>query len=180
MYYYLNTILKKEATLIEFQGNTDRLFDYFVRDAIDGEFLKYVELKGIAQEGMNEEDIEKCDFLSGIVGLPIFSERFVEKSSSLLNQECMFYPIEIKCKNKVKTFYLTKINCYQQWIDYDNSGFRTLVDGSKMLDKPIVTKAIHNDFYLIKDTITKSRWAASENLKKFVEEHKLNIEFEIV
>ena len=52
MYYYLKTILKKEETLIVFQGNTDRLFDYFVRDAIDGKFLNYVGLKGIAQEGM--------------------------------------------------------------------------------------------------------------------------------
>lgn len=180
MYYYLKTILKKEDTLIVFQGNTDRLFDYFVRDAIDGEFLNYVELKGTAQEGMKEEDLEKCDFLSGIVGIPIFSERFVEKFSSLLNQECMFYPIEIKCKNRVKTFYLTKINCYQEWIDYDNSGFRILVDGSKMLTKPIVTKVFRNEFYLTRDKITKSRWVASEKLKKFVEEHKLNVEFEIV
>lgn len=42
--------------------------------------MNYVELKGTAQGGMKEEDLEKCDFLSGIIGIPIFSERFVEKS----------------------------------------------------------------------------------------------------
>ena len=130
-YYYMSSMLKKAETLIEFQKQTDRLFDFFLLDSINGDFLNHIKLKGFSQEDMNEEDLEKCDFLRGVINIPIFSERFVAQFSSLLKHEVAFYPIEIKCKERVKLFYLAKINKHLRWIDYDKSGSRILFDGTK-------------------------------------------------
>ena len=176
-YYGIDTILKRDETYIEFQSGEKRIFDYFVMDAIDDKFLNYVKIVGIAQQNMKEKELDKCDYLDPLSGPPIFSERFVETFSALLTQDVEFRPAEIWCKSKSKQFFLAKIKRCIDWIDYENSGCMILSDGVKILNTPVVSKAVSEEFFLAKDSITKTRWVASEEFKKLVVKNKMNMKF---
>lgn len=167
--YYIQSILNKPETLIVFQGNTDRLVKYFVLNDDDGKFLQFSKLVGVAQKDLREEDLKKCDYLQGIVGVPIFSSRFVNELSYILENEVVFFPIEIQCKGAVEEFYLAKIENYMSLIDYEKSGFRTLRDGSKILSHPRVIHNSLDNFLIARDEKNKSEWIVSEKLKKIAE-----------
>ena len=178
-YYHVISGLKKPETLIEFegQGRVARLFNYFISNSNDGKFLKYTTPVGIAQEDMRESDLEKLDYLDAVIGIPIFSERFVETLGSLLAQEAEFHPAEIICKRKTKTFYLTRIIRFEEWIDRDKSDYVTLDDGVKILSSTnVVTKNVQSEFYLARDTVH-TNWVASEKLKRLAEQYKMNMVF---
>ena len=177
-YYEILSGLKKPETLIEFEGKgrADRLFGYFISDTLDGKFLEYTTPIGVAQEDMKESDLDKLDYLDAVIGIPIFSEKVVDKFSLLLAHEVKFYPIEIKCKSKTKTFFLTKIIRYEAWIDHDKSEYRTLFDGSKLL-RSIATKSTESEFYFAKDTVSVTDWAVSEKFKRLIEKNGMKMRF---
>lgn len=176
--YYIQPILNKPETLIVFQGNTDRIVKYFVLNNHDDNFLHFSKLVGVAQKDLKEKDLKRCDYLQGIVNIPIFSSRFVNELSCILKNEIAFYPIEIQCKGISEEFYLAKIKNYMNLIDYEKSGFRTLRDGSRILSYPkIILHNLSDDFLIARDEKNKSEWIVSEHLKKIVEETGLKMKF---
>jgi hypothetical protein len=177
MYYNMETILKKSETLIEFQGDSKRLYDYFIHDSKDNNFLKYIKLFGIAQCDMKEKDLEICDYLSGMIDIPIFSNHFFDKFSKLLSSDVEFYPLEIRCKNLTKQFYLAKIIRYENWIDFDKSEQREITKGIKLLSHPITPVVLQENFYFLRDSIVKNRWIVSEKFKNLVEENGMKLKF---
>lgn len=177
MNYRLRTILNKPETLINFSGNNDRLVRYFVLNKDDGKFLQFSKVSGTAQKNLQDADLEICDYLQGIVGIPIVSERFVEKLAPVLEEQVTFFPIEVKAKDKTLTFFLTKINNYMDLIDYEKSGFRLLEDGTKILSTPRIIKQSLQEYYIARDKKTMSEWIVSEKLKTLVERHKLKMKF---
>ena len=91
--YYIQSIVNKSETLIVFQGNTDRLVKCFVLNDNNDIFLQFSKLVGVAQRNLREKDLRMCDYLQGIVGIPIFSSRFMNEFSPILNNEVDFYPM---------------------------------------------------------------------------------------
>ena len=110
--YEIRSILRKRETIIMFKGkgNNDRLLDFFILNQGDGRFLQYTRLRGIAQCDMKENDLERCDFLHSFLPCPIFSQRFVEKMSSILKDVVTFYPIDIYCGDKSKMFFIALLS----------------------------------------------------------------------
>ena len=149
--YCIQSILSKPEALIVFQGNIDRLVKYFVLNEDNGSFLQFSRLVGVAQKKLSKKDLKTCDYLEGIVGIPIFSSRFINVFSHILNDDVDFYPIEIQCGEVVQEFYLAKIKNYMNLINYEESGFRTLRDGSKILSHPIIIHNSLDDFLIARD-----------------------------
>lgn len=177
MNYRIRTILSKSETLVVFSGNSDRIVKYFVLGNGDGKFLQFSKLVATTQNDLQDSDLEVCDYLQAVIGIPIFSKRFVDTMASALGEEVMFFPIEIQAKKKILTFFLTKINNYKSLIDYEKSGFRLLQDGSKILSTPRIFKESLEEYYIARDNQTMSEWIISEKFKDLVEKHKLKMKF---
>lgn len=175
--YYIQSIVNKSETLIIFQGNTDRLVKCFVLNDNNDKFLQFSKLVGVAQRNLREKDLRMCDYLQGIVGIPIFSSRFMNEFSPILNNEVDFYPIEIQCNGIVEEFYLAKIKNYIDLIDYEKSGFRTLRDGSKILSHPRVINKSLDNFLIARDKENKSEWVVSEEFKNIADRTGLKMKF---
>ena len=175
--YEIRSILRKRETIIMFKGkgNNDRLLDFFILNQGDGRFLQYTRLRGIAQCDMKENDLERCDFLHSFLPCPIFSQRFVEKMSSILKDVVTFYPIDIYCGDKSKMFFIAKINNYIDLINHEKSEALKLENRNDLFMIPIVANENLGNFLIARDTKEVVFWGISEELKVIIIREKFKM-----
>lgn len=139
-----------------------------------------MKFSGIAQGGFTYKLLSQTDYLvnSRFGGIPIFSERFINKTSQYLSDKIDFHLCKIFFNKESYNFYLGKIKHILPIIDYKKSGYRQLADGRKILSDPVVIKEdIDDKLLIIRDSTYKSIFVASDLFKQIIEKEKLNIGF---
>ena len=75
-------------------------------------------------------------------------------------------------------FFLCQLKNILPIIDYENSTYRVLIDGSKILDDPIVIKSdVDERLLMVRDSKSPSIVVVSDLFKEVVEQEDLNIRF---
>ena len=178
--YFLTTVVNKKDTLIELNGSYDKMAKYFFSDIEDKRYFENVKFSGIAQKGFTHKLLSQTDYLinARFGGIPVFSERFIEKTRLYLSDKISFYPCQILLNNKSYNFFLCRIKQIMPVIDYEKSGYRILSDGNKIVDEPIIIKEnVDEELLIVRDSTYKSKIIVSNLFKKIVEKEQLNVGF---
>lgn len=180
MWYFLTTVVNKKDTLIELNGSYDKMAKYFFSDIEDKRYFENVKFSGIAQKGFTHKLLSQTDYLinARFGGIPVFSERFIERTRLYLSDKISFYPCQILLNNKSYNFFLCRIKQIMPVIDYEKSGYRILSDGNKIVDEPIIIKKnVNEELLIVRDSTYKSKIIVSNLFKKIVEKEQLNVGF---
>lgn len=169
MWYFLTTVVNKKDTLIELNGSYEKMAKYFFSDIEDKRYFENVKFSGIAQKGFTHKLLSQTDYLinARFGGIPVFSERFIERTRLYLSDKISFYPCQILLNNKSYNFFLCRIKQIMPVIDYEKSGYRILSDGNKIVE----SRTINNS------SLTFSLIIISNLFKKIVEKEQLNVGF---
>ena len=166
MWFFLRKSINKKDTFVTLNGSYDKLSRYFFSDIEDEKYIVNVKFSGVAQN-------------SRFGGIPLFSQRFMERTKQYLSGKIDFHPCQILLNDVTYVFYLGRIKCIKPIIDYEKSGYRILTDGSRILSEPKVIKdSIDEEMLIVRDAIYKSTFAVSELFKRMVEKEKLNVGFD--
>lgn len=180
MWYFLTTAINKKETLIELNGSYEKMSKYFFSDIEDKKYFDNVKFSGIAQKGFTHKLLAQTDFLinARFGGIPVFSERFMERTNQYLSDKINFYPCQILLNEKSYNFFLCRVKHIMPIIDYEKSGYMMLSDGSKIVDEPIIIKEdVDEDLLIVRDSTYKSIIVVSDLFKQIVENEKLNVGF---
>ena len=180
MWYFLTTVVNKKDTLIELNGSYEKMAKYFFSDIEDKRYFENVKFSGIAQKGFTHKLLSQTDYLinARFGGIPVFSERFIERTRLYLSDKISFYPCQILLNNKSYNFFLCRIKHIMPVIDYEKSGYRILSDGNKIVDEPIIIKEnVDEELLIVRDSTYKSKIIVSNLFKKIVEKEQLNVGF---
>ena len=111
-------------------------------------------------------------------GIPVFSERFMKKTKKVLSDKVDFYPCQILLNEKSHNFFLCRVKQSMPIINYGESGYRMLSDGSKIVNDAIVIKEdVDEKLLIVRDSTYKSKIVVSDLFKQIVENEKLNVGF---
>jgi hypothetical protein len=180
MWYFLETVINKKETLIDLNGSYDKMTKYFFSDIEDKKYIDNVKFSGVAQKGLTHKLLSQTDYLKNarFGGIPLFSERFMEKTNQYLSDKINFYPCQILLNEESYNFHLCRVKHIMPIIDYEKSGYRMLTDGSKILSEPIIIKEdIDEKLLIVRDSTYKSTFVVSDLFKQIVENEKLKIGF---
>lgn len=177
MWYFFDTPQKDGIVYLD--GSYDKMAKLFFSESASSE-LDNIVFNASSKGEISPGILQKTDFLKNarFGGIPIFSERFKEKMSKYLANQVCFYPCCVTVDNEQSTFFLCRIKNVVPIIDYENSAFRILTDGSQILDDPIVIKDdIEEALLIVQDTMYPSVIVVSDLFKKFAEKEGMNIIF---
>jgi hypothetical protein len=133
MLYRLEPILLSPYAIIDMEKFNKKYYEYFIQNTGDGKFLNYVTIEFKAQEDYNQNNIIKEDFLNCSTPIPVFSERFVNCLKNDLIAEMDFIKCSVKCDEKIFEYYIGNIKKSKKLVDKENSEYRELRDGSKVI-----------------------------------------------
>ncbi|BDR57689.1 hypothetical protein [Xylocopilactobacillus apicola] len=111
------------------------------------------------------------DYLSANIGIPIFSCRAKSVFETKIPTEISFY----ECIIDDEFFFFGKIEKYLPIIDEERTTFRTLLDGSRVIDEPIYKT--DDDFFITRDKVFCEQLVVSQKFVDLCREEKLNINF---
>lgn len=180
MWYFLESKINKEETFIELEGSYNKLTAYFFSNIQDNKYVDNMRFSGIAQKGFTHNLLSKTDYLinTRFGGIPIFSERFMEKTSQYLSDKIDFYSCKILLNKEYYNFYIGRIRHILPIIDYEKSGYRQLANGDKILSEPTIIKEdVDERLLIVRDSTYKSIFVVSDLFKQIVEKEKLQIGF---
>lgn len=181
MWFFLRKSINKKDTFVTLNGSYDKLSRYFFSDIEDEKYIVNVKFSGVAQKGFTHQLLAQADYLenSRFGGIPLFSQRFMERTKQYLSGKIDFHPCQILLNDVTYVFYLGRIKCIKPIIDYEKSGYRILTDGSRILSEPKVIKAsIDEKMLIVRDATYKSTFVVSELFKQMVEKEKLKVGFD--
>ncbi len=179
MLYQLRTITKKSDAIIDLKSNSSKIFNYFVSNEGDGNFLNFTTVSFTTQDGYTIEDLKKSDFLQPSSNILVFSKKAKELIDLEVGNELIFYPCIVYYRNEKFDFFVCKITSYEFLVNDKTSKFRTLTDGREVLSFPVFNRTEEN-FYIAKDQKFKHIYAISEKFANLINEHKLNIDLAIL
>jgi hypothetical protein len=180
MWYFLQSILNKPNTFIEINGSHGSMTKYFLSNVDNEKFIDNVKFSAVAQSGFTKKTLLDMDYLHDIRmgNIPVFSERFVDSMNEYLHQMVDFYPCRVLLNGDDYQFYISRIKQVLSVIDKDASGYRTLTDGSKIIDEPIIIKqTIEQSLLIVRDADYKSIVIVSELFKDIATKKKLKMKF---
>lgn len=180
MWYFLESKINKKETYVELNGSYDKLTSYFFSNIENKKDVDNMKFSGIAQKGFTYKLLSQTDYLvnARFGGIPIFSERFMKKTSQYLSDKIDFHLCKILLNEKSCNFYLGKIKHILPIIDYEKSGYRQLANGHKILSEPTIIKEdIDEKLLIIRDSTYKSIFVVSDLFKQIIEKEKLKIGF---
>jgi hypothetical protein len=176
MLYRLEPILFSPYAIIDMERFNKKYYEYFIQNTGDGKFLNYITISFKAQEDYNQNNIIKEDFLSCSTPIPIFSERFVNCLKNDLIDEMDFIKCCVKCNEKIFEYYIGKIKKTKELVDKENSEYRELRDGSKVIHSMKYHKNIkEDDFIIARDTINIFVFLVNDRFKELIEKNNINI-----
>lgn len=167
--------LKLDGGLIDFIDTKSRLSSFFIWNEGDGKFLNFSKPRGIAQKSLHFDKLKNSDYLPANLGIPILSKKSKEIFEKKIPSEMSFHECVIECNGSEETFFLCKIKKYLSIIDEDKSSFRTLLDGSQLLD--IAAYKYDESFFIARDKIFCEKLIVSQKFVDICNEEKIYIDF---
>ena len=170
-FYELFTTVWHPDAMIDISDNDHHIFDFFISCTGNGKFLESARLTAKAQEGYTRNNITTTDYLEASIGVPVFSERFVDTLGEQVKEDVDFFECFVQCNREEFLFYVGKVKrIISNLIDQENSLYMTLTDGEQILKRAIFIEQIDTPFFLARDMDFKTRWVVSEEFKDLVKE----------
>ena len=177
--FQINTTLNHPDNMAGFMKNGHEIFNYFRLDKGEEESIKRRRLDFVAGTGYTLKNIKKTDYIESPCAL-LFSKQFVEKVGNELKEELQFLPCNLICENVNLEWYAAKILKKIPIIDKENSTYRTLTDGEKILKFAKFRKDIEEIFFVAKDNESITDFAVSEMFMELCKKNNLLIRFKEV
>lgn len=175
--FNLASVIDGEDCLVDILDGKGRIFNYFLNPNQDGNFLKYFIPKGKAQSGITKRNIGTVDYLRASIGVPFFSVKFVQVLQKHLSKEIAFHECFIECEGEEFQFFLAKTKLYIPIVDRENSLYRKLTDGTKVITRAKYREDAADEFFIARDDRFHERLVVSDRFKELVIGENLQIEF---
>ena len=178
MWYFIDSAQEKGVVYLNY--SYEKMVKCFFTKSPSFTELDNIVFKAYSEDGMTSEILEKTDFLRNgrFGGIPIVSERFKDKMSKYLSRLIDFYPCQVAINEDNYMFFLCQLKNVLPIIDYENSTYRVLIDGRKILDDPIAIKSdVDERLLMVRDSKSPSIVVVSDLFKEVVEQEGLNIRF---
>ena len=105
--YKIESVLRKSNTIIIIQGNYDRIYNYFNHNNGWWAIFEIHQIERYCSRRSDKKNLDKCDFLRTFCCFPIFSQRFVDRLSHILNSSLFSIP-PIIANRCLKDFYIAR------------------------------------------------------------------------
>lgn len=178
MWYFIDSAQEKGVVYLNW--SYEKMAKWFFIKSPSFTEVDNIVFKAYSEDGMTSEVLEKTDLLRNgrFGGLPIVSERFKDKMSRYLSRLIDFYPCQVTINEDNYMYFLCQLKNILPIIDYENSTYRVLTDGSKILDDPIAIKSdVDERLLMVRDSKNPSIVVVSDLFKEVVEQEGLNIQF---
>lgn len=178
MWYFIDSA--QEKGVVYLNCSSGKMAKWFFTKSPSFTEVENIVFKAYTEDGMTSEILEKTDLLRNgrFGGIPIVSECFKDKMSKYLSRLIDFYPCQVTINEDNHMFFLCQLKNILPIIDYENSTYRELIDGSKILDDPIAIKSdVDERLLMVRDSKSPSIVVVSDLFKEVVEQEGLNIRF---
>ncbi|WP_162785786.1 hypothetical protein [Microbacterium sorbitolivorans] len=138
-------------------------------DPLDRAIQHGARITAEAQGRFRPRMLEKSDYLSANLPIPLFSERLAAHVPG--------YACAITCKGKELTFVLPRIREYRDLLDPDATSWRTSSSGSRFPLSVVYRGDASDDFLLARDRTYPSMVLASQAFVDLCAAERLNIDF---
>lgn len=175
--YKIATSIHHTYAIVVFHKPESDISEFFQFNIGNEEKIARRNLEFIAEEGYTLENIRETDYLDGGSGL-IFSKRFVEVFIDILKDDVKIFPCKINCQGEILLdWYVVQVLRRISIIDKEKSIYRTLTDGSEIIDFPKYKENIIEPFYIARDTESVAYCVVSELFKNLCEDNNLKLDF---
>ena len=178
MWYFIDSSQEKGVVYLNY--SYEKMAKWFFTEPSSFTEVDNIVFKAYSEGGMTSGVLEKTDLLKNgrFGGIPIVSERFKDKMSKYLSRIIDFYPCQVAINKDNYMFFLCKLKNILPIIDYENSTYRMLIDGGKILDDPIAVKSnVDERLLMVRDSKSPSIVVVSDLFREIVEQEGLNIRF---
>ena len=161
MWYFIDSA--QEKGVVYLNCSSEKMAKWFFTKSPSFTEVENIVFKAYTEDGMTSEILEKTDLLRNgrFGGIPID-----------------FYPCQVTINEDNHMFFLCQLKNILPIIDYENSTYRELIDGSKILDDPIAIKSdVDERLLMVRDSKSPSIVVVSDLFKEVVEQEGLNIRF---
>ncbi|MCL6353306.1 hypothetical protein [Pectobacterium polaris] len=177
--YSLESPIESGGDVVDINDSKGRISSYFIWNEGNGSFLKFTTPQGVAQKNIKYSDISEVDFLSANIGVPIFSEKAMHEINNFIPEIIEWAKIVISCNGDDVIYNLCKVNNFLDLIDKENSLFRILSDGDRILSKAVYKKDLKDDFIIARDINFKERLVVSQSFVDFCHSRNIKISFDV-
>ena len=177
MIYSLITSVLRPDALVDISSNAERFHGLFVALNGNDKFLSYSRIVFTAQNGYTDKDLMELDYLSSSLGIPIFSKKFVDLVGEILSEDASFYKCIVRNKENEYDYFVCNIEKKESLVDIDNSEYRILTDGRKVIKKPVFIRRQKDDFFIARDEIFTHLYAVSEKFISLINNYNLLVSY---
>ncbi|PHM39017.1 hypothetical protein Xmau_03186 [Xenorhabdus mauleonii] len=175
--YELDSTLKSNGDVIDINDSKGRLSSYFIWNKEDGNFLNFMKPRCQSQKNIKLDNLLSSDYLPANIGIPVFSKKAMKAFESTFIDDIKGFECIVNCEEGEYVYYMCFINVFLNLVDTENSEFRSLSNGRKILTKAIYKNCDELDFYIARDTNFKERLIVSQKFVDFCHSNELNINF---
>ncbi|SUB84233.1 Uncharacterised protein [Pragia fontium] len=175
MNFYTISNLNWNGGLIDFSNAKSRLSSFFIWNEGDGRFLHYSKPKGKAQISFQRDKLINSDYLPANIGIPLFSKKAKDVFEKRISSEMSFYECSVECEGSDELFFLCKVENYLSIIDEEQSSFRQLLDGTKLIDIP--SYKCDELFFIARDKVFCERLIVSQKFVDTCDEEGIHMDF---
>jgi hypothetical protein len=175
--YRLESTLSAEGSIFDLFDPKGRIASFFIWGEGDDKQFRFSKPKAVAQQPITLQAILKSDYLTANIGVPLFSEKARSVLSAHIPDELQFYECVVQCQGQQTTFFLGKTLRYMPLVDQQQSEFRTLTGGEKILSKAAFREDTANQFFIARDVEFQERLVVSQKFVDLCRFERLNVEF---
>jgi hypothetical protein len=176
--YRLQSMLQAGGDLFDLRDPKRRIFEFFILNEGSDKSLQYSKPRAQAQSRIQVRDVLECDYLDPVGGPPLFSERARAVLSEAMPDQLRFYPCTVECKGREFEFFLGKTLLYLPLVDKENSNYRTLTDGGKILSKAAYRTRFDREFSIARDVDDPTSLVVSQRFVDLCRRESLRIGFD--
>lgn len=174
--YRIESTINHHDNLAGFAKDDKDVYAFFKQNKGEEEKIRKRDLRFIAGKGYNLSNIDKTDFIKSSTAL-LFSKKFYERLGEKLSQDMLFIPCKLMCDNTAIDWYAVRIKNRAQIVDEEASTYRTLSDGTKIIQFARYKKDVSDTFYIAEDTAWHSYYRVSELFKELCDTNDIHISF---
>ena len=158
----------------------DDIHSFFVMNRNRGDLeerIRKLDMEFIAGKGYTQGNIVKTDHIPTFSAL-LFSKRFVDSVGGALKDEMQFFPCRVLCRGASLDWFAARITNRFPIVDKELSTYRTLTDGTPILNNAIYRTGVEEQFHIARDTDSISYVGVTDLFKDLCEQNGLSIGFE--
>jgi hypothetical protein len=175
--YRLESTVTAGGDIFDLRNPKGRISSFFIWNSGSDKHFQFSKPRAEAQPMIRLQDVLKSDYLKANIGVPIFSEKARSVLSAALPGEIQFYECLVRCQGLEIPFFLGKALMYLPLVDKEQSDFRTLSGGERILTRAVYRATIEQDFSIARDDEFHERLVVSQSFVALCRREALNLKF---